>query len=56
MWNVYPCAFGTVIYMFTFADSAEPKKKKFKMMSDDGASAIKVAIDFGFEDLMTDKV
>ena len=31
-------------------------KAKFKKMSSSDASPIKVAIDFGFEDLMTDKV
>lgn len=31
-------------------------RKKFKKMSSSDASPIKLAIDFGFEDLMTDKV
>ena len=33
-----------------------PPSKKFKKMCSEDASPIKVAIDFGFEDLMTDKV
>lgn len=31
-------------------------RKKFKKMSSSDASPIKVVIDFGFEDLMADKV
>lgn len=43
-------------HIIFFSESAEPSKKRFKTMTDESASSIKVAIDFGFEELMTDKV
>ena len=52
-YNIHVCS------DFVFAHTyhvAPLSKKKFKLMSSSDASPIKVAIDFGFEDLMTDKV
>jgi hypothetical protein len=44
------------MYDAVFVQAATLPKATFKKMSSSDASPIKVAIDFGFEELMTDKV
>lgn len=50
------CIFVMWCLYFHIHIAPQLPRKKFKKMSSEDASPIKVAIDFGFEDLMTDKV